>query len=348
MKLDIAFFLTLLFLFIVVIGSAQANSKVLIQYFYYGTSMCKDCPTTAEFERVVRVLNEIMSEYGERVYVMMVDRSTWSGRYIWRSLNLTSPEGQVVLIRYDDEYVVRTGNEITKGNVEEVIDAFIGGKPPPAEPTDVSTYSVFTAFSLGFMETFSPCLIAMLSFVLSYTIGETIRFKEGFSRVITFGIGFVSAAVLLGAIVALTIISIPSIQIVLMWIICVFAILFGLSLLGLLDVPIQTKPLVKKLAGKYATMYMGLFLLGFVFYFLDPCIAPFAFTMLIMLQNFEYILPLLMFCLGAIIPFIGIGILAGYTSKLARITYKHRSKIRAISGIILIIYALYLIIFYLI
>jgi len=102
---------------------------------------------------------------------------------------------------------------------------------------------------------------------------------------------------------------------------------------------------VKKLAGKYATTYIGLLLLGFIFYFLDPCIAPFAFTMLIMLQNFEFILPLLVFCLGAIIPFVGIGIVAGYASKLARSTYKHRSKIRAISGLILIVYALYLIIF---
>lgn len=346
MKLGIAFFLTLLFLFIVVIGSAQASSKVLIRYFYY-KSTCKDCPTTAEFERVVQVLSEIMSEYGERVYVMMVDKSTSTGRDIWSWLNLTSPEAHVVVIGSDDELIVRAGKAITQENLEEVIDAFLGGKPPPSEPTDVSSYSVFTAFSLGFLDTFSPCLIAMLSFILSYTIGETIRFREGISRVITFGIGFVSAAVLLGAIVALTIISIPSIQIVLMWIICVFAIIFGLNLLGFFKVPIQTKPLIKKLAGRYATMYVGLFLLGFVFYFLDPCIAPFAFTMLIMLQNFEYILPLLMFCLGAIIPFIGIGILAGYTSKLARITYKHRFKIRAISGAILIIYALYLIIFYL-
>jgi cytochrome c biogenesis protein CcdA len=99
-------------------------------------------------------------------------------------------------------------------------------------------------------------------------------------RVIAFGIGFVSAAVLLGAAVALTLVSMPSIQIALMWIICIFAILFGLNLLGFLNLPVQTKPLVKELAGKLAFTYMGLLLLGFVFYFLDPCIAPFAFTML--------------------------------------------------------------------
>lgn len=46
------------------------------------------------------------------------------------------------------------------------------------------------AFSFGFLETFSPCLMILLSFVLSYSIGETIHFKEGFLRVVTFEIGF--------------------------------------------------------------------------------------------------------------------------------------------------------------
>jgi len=60
-------------------------------------------------------------------------------------------------------------------------------------------------------------------------------------------------------------------------------------------------------------------------------------------------LPLIIFVfsLGAIIPFIGFGIFAGSISKLARGTYRHQSKIKAISGLILIGFALYLLIFYL-
>ncbi len=341
MKLNLTTFFAILTL-LLVIGEVQASSRVLIRYFYYGSGICPDC--APENERITLVLTEIMSKYEDRVYVMRVDLSYRPGRDIWRGFNLTEVP-PVMVITYNNEQVVL--KEITKENLEAVMDAFLGGKPPPSEPNHVSAYSLFAAFSLGFFDTFSPCLIAMLSFILSHTIGETSRFKEGFFRVVTFGIGFVSAAVLLGATVAFTIIFMPSIQFVLMWIVSIFAILLGLNLLGLLDVPIQTKPMVKKLAGKYAAMYMGLLLLGFIFYFLDPCIAPFAFTMLMMLQSYEYALPLLMFCVGAIIPFIGIGILAGYASKLARSTYKHKHKIRAISGLILIIYALYLITFYL-
>lgn len=341
MKLNlITFFATLTLLMI--ICEVHASSRVLIRYFYYGSSSCADC--APENERITLVLTETMSEYGDRVYLMRVDLSYKPGREVWKDLNLTEIP-PVVVITYDNEQVTLREREITKENLEAVLDAFLGGKPPPSE-NHVSAYSLFAAFSLGFFDTFSPCLIAMLSFILSYTIGKTSRFKEGFLRVVTFGIGFVSAAVLLGATVAFAIIFMPSVQSILMWIVAVFAILLGLNLLGLLDVPIQTKPIVRRLAGKYTTVYTGLLLLGFIFYFLDPCIAPFAFTMLMMLQNFEYMLPLLMFCVGAMIPFIGIGILAGYASKLARSTYKHRSKIRAISGLILIIYALYLIVFY--
>jgi cytochrome c biogenesis protein CcdA len=53
-------------------------------------------------------------------------------------------------------------------------------------------------------------------------------------------------------------------------------------------------------------------------------------------------LTLLAFSIGAIIPFIIIGLLAGSISKLTRSAYRHRLKIRAISGLILIGYALYL------
>ncbi len=340
MKLNLTTFFVALTL-LMVIGEVQASSRVLIRYFYYGSSNCPDC--APENERITLVLTEIMSLYGDQVYVMRVDLSYGPGRDMWMGLNLT--EVPVMVITYDNEQVVL--EEITKENLEAVIDAFLGDKPPPSEPNHVSAYSLFAAFSLGFFDTFSPCLITLLSFILSYTIGKTSRFKEGFLRVVTFGIGFIVAAILLGATVAFTVIFMPSIQSILMWIVSVFAILLGLSLLGLLNVPIQTRTMVEKLAGKYAGMYVGLLLLGFIFYFLDPCIAPFAFTMLMMLQNFEYTLPLMMFCVGAMIPFVGIGILAGYASKLARSAYKHRSKIRAISGLILIIYALYLIIFYL-
>jgi len=86
-------------------------------------------------------------------------------------------------------------------------------------------------------------------------------------------------------------------------------------------------------------------LTGFTFYFLDPCIAPILVAMLPLLVYDVLPLVLFVFCLGTIIPFVGIGIFAGSVSKLARVTYRQRFLIRAISGLILIGYALYLLVF---
>lgn len=345
MKLSNVFALALLLIFVVDVYSENAVS---IEFLYWDPSQsqsaCPTCPgwkdALEKFIDASNVIDDIQNEYGDQVKIERVDITTTEGSERCRQYNCV--KAQTVVI---NRTIKLDGEQITRENLKRVIDEYLAGEEPDENPFQPQPLTIIGAFSLGFFETFSPCLIAMLSFVLSYTIGKTTQFKEGLSRVMVFGIGFVSAAVLLGATVALTLISMPSIQIAVMWIICIFVILFGLNLLGLFNVPIQTKPLVKKLAGKYAITHIGLLLLGFVFYFLDPCIAPFAFTVLVMLQNSEFILPLLVFCLGAFIPFIGIGIVAGYTSKLARSTYKHRSKIRAISGLILIIYALYLIIF---
>lgn len=208
------------------------------------------------------------------------------------------------------------------------------------------------AFTFGFFETFSPCLIVLLSFVMSYTIGETSHFREGFQRVMAFGIGFICATLLLALALGFLFLSTPRLQSFLTWLVCLFAVILGLELLGVLRISsitkLQSKPLIKKLARKYVITYAGLFLLGFIFYFLDPCIAPIFVSMIPLLVPETLFLTLFVFCIGAIIPFFGFGVFAGSISNLVRSTYRQRFKIRAISGLILISYAIYLIVFQLI
>lgn len=206
---------------------------------------------------------------------------------------------------------------------------------------------LITAFSLGFFETFSPCLIILLSFILSYTLGDKRKFKESFLRILVFGLGFVSASAILGLACAVFFFSVPSLQYLLTWIVCVFAVIFGLNLLGILRFQVQTKPLVRKFIEKYGFTILGIFLLGFVFYFLDPCIAPIFVAIVPLLFSDLFLLILLVFCMGAIIPFIVIGIFVGSISKLTRSVYRHKVVFRGASGIILMCYALYLIFFYL-
>ena len=250
-------------------------------------------------------------------------------------------------------HVVRAEAEAVLGETILANNQFIYESLEVTSPSTSSFVTIaLLAFSFGFFETFSPCLIVLLSFVLSYTLGKTTGFKESFMRVMTFGLGFLSATLILALAFGLVFLSMPTLQTSLTWIVTVMAIILGLNLTGILKMPsgttIQSKPLIKKLANKYVFTYAGLFLLGFVFYFLDPCIAPIFVSMMPLLLPELLFFTLAIFCLGAILPFIGIGLFAGSVSKLVRTTYRHRTKVRMISGLILIGYAIYLIVFYLI
>jgi len=361
-------------LFLLLIQIANSTTQVSIEFFYWDPREDPDyCETCGSWVGIFNdylgkndTMNEIRISYSGRVLV------EWKKYYIY-------PYGKRILsddgIRATVDYTATTPNSIVikdgKGNfttfigyginetrVIEVIEAYLAGLEPPPSPPPMPLIAVLAgAFAFGFFETFSPCLIILLSFVLGYSIGETTRFREGFLKVTTFGIGFIFATVLvfLGSVGLIIAFSTSVFQNALTFIICVFAIIFGLDLLGLnflkfLKIKVETKPIIQKLSRKYVFTYAGLMALGFLFYFLDPCIAP---IFVIMLGTFQetllVFLPLvlLVFCLGVIVPFIGIGIVAGSISKLARSAYRHRSKIRAVSGIILMTYAVYFISFYL-
>lgn len=263
--------------------------------------------------------------------------------YVWEITNQTP-----------GEYIIKTEAEPVLNEVSLANNVFICDVVEVTSSHFASNIAMLVlAFSFGFFETFSPCLIILLSFLLSYAIGEKPYFKESFGKVMIFGAGFILATLLLAVTFGLVFLTTPTLQYSATWIVCIFAMVFGLHLLGVLRIPteripFQSKPLVRKLTRKYVFTYAGIFLLGFIFYFLDPCIAPIFVSMMPLLLPETFIFTLLVFCLGAIIPFIGIGVFAGSISKLARSTYRHKSKIRAISGLILISYAIYLIVFYLI
>ncbi len=331
-------------LFLLFFGIVYSTEQVIVEFFYFDPSLCSHCSGYDDFLRMNETMNKIQSDYEDRVLVKWIEYAS-EDRLKKGGLYTKIPPNSLVV---NEEIVISWRNETY---IREVIDSYLEKTPPPSPLQSSLITDLALAFSFGFFETFSPCLIALLSFILSYTIGETTRFREGVLQVMAFGMGFVFAAMLLGLTVGLIFLSLAGFYSVLMLIVCIFAIFFGLDLLGFnvlrfLNIKFETKPLVKKLSRKYVSTYTGLVLLGFLFYFLDPCIAPIFCSMLPWLLP-EYLpLILLVFCLGVIIPFIGIGILAGSISKLARSTYRHKSKIRGVSGLILIAYSFYLIVSY--
>lgn len=340
--------LVLLLLFIEVVYSSE---QVIVEFLYWDPSRspryCETCgPWIALYEDFL-AKKEIMDN--------LSTRERYHGKVVFDWVDITSELGvekkQLYNVSYPNSIVIngqfKIEGDFDETYIEEVIDAFLKETSPSDQPSDPLFSVLVLAYSFGFFETFSPCLIALLSFILSYSIGKTTRFKERILQVMAFGIGFVFAAISIGLLFGLVFLSLQAFQIILTWIVCIFSIFFGFSLLGFFETPFGTKPFVKRLARKYVFTYSGLILLGFLFYFLDPCIAPVFIAMLPILSLDFLPLVLLVFCLGVFLPFLFIGILAGSISKLARGTYKHKSKIRAISGLILIAYAIYLIFFYL-
>ena len=80
-----------------------------------------------------------------------------------------------------------------------------------------ATGLLVAAFILGFFETFSPCLIIMLSFIASYTFSSGVEFREGFTRIMIFGVGFVSVTALIGLAFGLILFSVSTLHSYLMW-----------------------------------------------------------------------------------------------------------------------------------
>ncbi|MEM3699748.1 MAG: cytochrome c biogenesis protein CcdA [Candidatus Bathyarchaeia archaeon] len=312
--------------------------------------MWKTCPLCwqelyQEFLNKNQTINEIQQEYAGLVSTEWIEYYSEYGQEKAKFYHLNQSNSLVIKDNKGNIKIIE--GAFNETYIREVIDAFLEGKiPPPSSPPLPLTGIFVLAFSFGVLDTFSPCLLVLLSFVLSFAVAKTSSFKKSFIYILIFGIGFALAATLLGLAVGLLFLYLPILHSALTWIVCILAILFGLNLLGLLKIQIETKPLIQKLSKKYIFTYTGLFLLGFLFYFLDPCIAPIFFAMIPLLAQAEFLLVLFLFCLGVILPFIAIGAVASSISKLTRVTYKHKSKIQALSGIILVSYSLYLIISY--
>jgi cytochrome c biogenesis protein CcdA len=336
------------------VTTVKASDPVVVEFFYWDptthSNMCWTCPgwlyILEDYQNKSKILDNIAALYGDKVLIYLVDYN--SSKY-----DFYVPRNSFVI---NHEYLLK--GAFTEDDVKQVIDVYLAGAQLPQQPSAPHlTVTLALAFTFGFFETFSPCLIILLAFVLSYTMSENSRFRKRFLQVTAFAVGFIVATILMfsSLVVGLVLLSLMlDIQKVLMLVISVFAILFGLNLLGF-DVPkffkkVDTKSLMQKLTRKYTSTYFGLAAIGFLFYFLDPCLAPVFVAMISTFSPYMLLefLPLILFifCLGVIIPYIGIGILAGSIPKLARSAYRHKTKMRAISGLILICYVFYLIIFH--
>jgi cytochrome c biogenesis protein CcdA len=347
-KLTIPLLTLVLCLLLIQISIAQSTNQPILEFLYWNpkedTHFCEECPDWADlyqdFLRKNETIKQIHDEYISEILVIWIEFESTEGQAERQQFQIFQPNS-IILKSPNSNVTIIEGN-FNYTSVKAIIEAYLQGNFPQS-----STQPLFSilalAFYFGFQETFSPCLLALLSFVLSYSLGKANCFWEGFFRIFFFGLGFLISALLFGVTIGLLFLSLNSLHFMITLVVCVFAIIFGLTQLFEKET-FKTKPIVRKLSKKYAFSYLGLSLLGLLFYFLDPCIAPIFFALLPLLKFEYFFLVLLAFSIGVILPFILIGSISGSLSNLTRGAYKHKAKIRAFSGLVLIGYAIYIIV----
>ena len=333
--------LAVIYLSLIFIPVACAE-PVTIQYFHQ--KGCHDCEITDP------IVDRIEAQY-ENMVITRIETSTADGFNQWNKYGFLEVPAIVInnetkipkeeiteekLKTLIDEYLVEEEN-ITEYTTEEVTR-----KEQEIEYINTDLNLPF-AYSLGLFAGFSPCLMAILGFLLSFTAGTSNSAKSGMVRATVFGLGLVGSYLILGLCLLSFRKSIPDLE-SFSFVTGVIVILIGLNLLGVLKSPVVLDNYFQSSARKYAGTLGGVFFLGILFSFVKvPCTAP----MLLVLLNktitngtVNDLALLLAFSGGVLTPFIGVGLIGGYT--LSKQIRSYKVYLKKISGFALILLGLWI------
>ncbi|AKB72085.1 cytochrome c biogenesis CcdA family protein [Methanosarcina mazei] len=334
--------LVVIYLSLIFIPVAYAD-PVAIQYFHQ--KGCHDCEITDP------VIDKIEVQYNDSIVITRIETNTADGFNQWNKYGFLEVPAIVInnetkipkeeiteekLKTLIDEYLVEEEN-ITEYTTEEVTR-----KEQEIEYINTNLNLPF-AYSLGLFAGFSPCLMAILGFLLSFTAGTSNSAKSGMVRATVFGLGLVGSYLLLGLCLLSFRKSIPDLE-SFSFVTGIIVILIGLNLLGILKSPVVLDNYFQSSARKYAGTLGGVFFLGILFSFVKvPCTAP----MLLVLLNktitngtVNDLALLLAFSGGVLTPFIGVGMIGGYT--LSKQIRSYKMYLKKISGFVLILLGLWI------
>ncbi|MGE5457448.1 MAG: cytochrome c biogenesis protein [Methanococcaceae archaeon] len=323
---------------------AYAN-PITIQYFHQ--KGCHDC------EIADPIVDQIEAQYKDNnIVIINIETSTTDGFNQWNKYGFV----EVPAIVINNEIKIPK-EEITEEKLRTSIDGYLAKSRKETEHTVESisenkqdngyintNLNLPVAYSLGLFAGFSPCLMAILGFLLSFTAGTSNSTKNGMIRAMVFGLGLVSSYIVLGLCLLSFRKSIPSLE-GFSYITGIIIILIGLNLLGILNSPVALDNYFQNSARKYAATLGGVFFLGVLFSFVKvPCTAPMLLVLIsktITNGTVSNLTMLLAFSAGVLTPFIGVGLLGGYT--LSKQIRSYRVNIKKISGIALILLGLWMI-----
>ena len=219
------------------------------------------------------------------------------------------------------------GTDQVDPKMQSAIEGCLSGKPQGNG--GVSTITMLGALGAGFFSSFSPCLLAVLSFIIAYTAGTSKKSIMILLKSIFFGLGITASYVLVAIMFLKLGQAIPDAYKYLISLFgAIITFVLGLNLinsgLDLVELPITTKFFAQKMTHKLALSYglLGVFALGMIFSVIKlPCAAiilPLLIDEAITGSNASAFLKVTFYGLGVLIPFVAIGIVGAFTKNVAR------------------------------
>lgn len=206
--------------------------------------------------------------------------------------------------------------------------------------------SLFSAFLAGFLTFLAPCTLPLVPAYLAFLASGTGKVDERkiFQRAIAFMTGFSLVIVLLGIFVNQLGRYVAAYRGELIMVGGLLFVVFGLSLLGIIKIPVQSRgmPAFLKPTSNFAAGLLGvLFAFGW-----SPCVGPILGSIYVLAAQadtaFRGTLLLVLYALGHSLPFILLAYFYERSFRVVALLAKYSERISRAAGIILVIIGLFM------
>ncbi|HOP09835.1 MAG TPA: cytochrome c biogenesis protein CcdA, partial [Candidatus Methanofastidiosa archaeon] len=248
-------------------GSVSEGETVTLEYFYE-----EGCASCEAFKPILQQLEE---EFGDNLVVKEYDVFTSEGWDLFTSYGFTITPS--VALNEGESKIEHP--ETTYETLSELIEEYISGNSNGY--SNITEWSIPVAFTLGFFSSFSPCLMAVLSFILAYTAGTSKKRSEAMGKSMFFGLGLVIMYTLIAVLMAVLGKQLTNFKFYMSLFGSMITFVLGLNLINyvvqVVEFPISTKNfssrMVKQFVGEKG--YLGAIFLGIIFSAVKlPCAAP--------------------------------------------------------------------------
>lgn len=291
------------------------TSDKTIRFFY--EEQCDYCKASRA------KMNNLLKEKGYDIKVIDVDVYTPAGYKEFSEAGFKIVPAVIVCGQTKLE-----GTDQVDSKLQGAIEGCLSGKPI-TDGGGVSALTMIGAFSAGFFSSFSPCLLAVISFIIAYTAGTSKKALMILLKSIFFGLGITTAYVIVAILFLKLGQAIPPTYTYLISLFgAIITFVMGLNLLNsgfdLVELPITTKHFAQKMTHKFALSYglLGVFILGLIFSIIKlPCAAiilPLLIDEAITGTSASAFFKVAFYGLGVLIPFVVIGVVGAFTKNVAR------------------------------